>query len=124
MNDFYEELKVLVKDDEDSENSRVNHKKGKWGVREEFDTLKHYLYYIMDKYPETRNSDNVLYFTILQEMGAHTLEDAKHLNINLISVHKVRQVIQNKEGLYQPFIEVKENRAKRAEEVRDYMRGK
>ena len=76
----------------------------------------------MERHPETRNSDNVLYFTILQEMGAHTLEEAKSLNVNLISIHKIRQVIQNKEGLYPPARDIKNVRNHRADEIRDYMR--
>ena len=118
-----DEVEKLGGDDEEQIQTRVRNRKGKWGVSEEFGTLKQYLYYIMEKYPETRNSDNVLYFTILQEMGAHTLEEAKSLNINLISIHKVRQVIQNKEGLYLADTEVKSNRWKRSSEIREYMRG-
>ena len=72
-----DEVEKLGGDDEEQIQTRVRNRKGKWGVSEEFGTLKQYLYYIMEKYPETRNSDNVLYFTILQEMGAHTLEEAK-----------------------------------------------
>ena len=111
-----DEVEKLGGDDEEQIQTRVRNRKGKWGVSEEFGTLKQYLYYIMEKYPETRNSDNVLYFTIL-------LEEAKSLNINLISIHKVRQVIQNKEGLYLADTEVKSNRWKRSSEIREYMRG-
>lgn len=93
------------------------------GVQKEFNTLKEIVKDVMRRHPETRNSDNVLYFTILQEMGADTLEEAKYLNVNLISIHKTRQIIQNKEGLFPPTEDIKQIRAKRNSEIRDYMRG-
>ena len=93
------------------------------GVQKEFGTLKEIVKDVMRRHPDTRNSDNVLYFTILQEMGADTLEEAKYLNVNLISIHKTRQIIQNKEGLFPPTEDIKQIRAKRNSEIRDYMRG-
>lgn len=93
------------------------------GVQKEFGTLKEIVKDVMRRHPSTRNSDNVLYFTILQEMGADTLEEAKYLNVNLISIHKTRQIIQNKEGLFPPTEDIKQIRAKRNSEIRDYMRG-
>lgn len=92
------------------------------GVTKEFNTLKDTIKDVLERHPETRDSDTVLYFTILQEMGADTLEEAKYMNVNLISIHKARQVIQNKEGLFPPTADIKIIRAKREQEIRDYMR--
>lgn len=92
-------------------------------VKEEFGTLKRLLIHVLGKYPETRDSDNKLFIQACKELGATTLEDLQSVNINMISVHKLRQVIQNKEGLFPASDNVKEIRAEREVEIRDYMRG-
>ena len=122
VNEAVDTLYLTESSGDTKKKKRKNKGKKGWGVRQEFDTLKHYLYDVMERHPETRNSDNILYFTILQEMGAHTLEEAKSLNVNLISIHKIRQVIQNKEGLYPPARDIKNVRNHRADEIREYMR--
>jgi hypothetical protein len=43
------------------------------------------------------------------------------MDLSIISVHKMRQVIQNKEGRFKPSEEVRLARHKRASEVKDYM---
>jgi hypothetical protein len=43
------------------------------------------------------------------------------MDLSIISVHKMRQKIQNKEGRLRPSEEVRLARHKRNSEVRDYM---
>ena len=69
-----------------------------------------------------------LYQGLKQEELRNKLQERSKLTdtylfVNLISIHKVRQVIQNKEGLYLADTEVKSNRWKRSSEIREYMRG-
>ncbi|MEM5009403.1 hypothetical protein WKH57_01650 [Niallia taxi] len=90
-------------------------------VLKEFQTTKELLEYVLDNFPETRNSDTKLYITSAKLRGAKTLDDLDKINLNLISVHKLRQKIQNKEGKYQADPEVKYIREERAKEIKKFM---
>jgi hypothetical protein len=76
---------------------------------------------VLEEYPETRNSDNKLYIQCAKLLGAKTIDDLLAIKLNLISVHKARQVIQNKLGLYSPTEEVKQARVERQLSFRDWM---
>lgn len=89
----------------------------------EFKTTKNLIMAVMTDYPETRNSDTLLYLKCCSILGAITIEDAEKLDLSIISVHKMRQYIQNRDGLLLPSKEVQEVRKKRAEDARNFMRG-
>jgi hypothetical protein len=91
-------------------------------VDKEFNSLKDFVESVLEKYPQVRNSDTKLYIQCCRELGAKTIDDLYKLNLNIVSVHKVRQIIQNKEGKWLPDEKVRENRNKRRWDIREYMR--
>lgn len=91
-------------------------------VTNELNTIRDLILHILEEYPETRDSDTLLYIKCCELLGVKNLEDIKKINLNIISVHKVRQKIQNKEGLFPPSKDVKELREKRRLNIRDYMK--
>lgn len=90
-------------------------------VSGELNTMKSFLKEIMKNNPSTRNSDTKLYLVACRELGAKTLNDLEKLNLNIITVHKIRQVIQNKEGLYLPEKDIKKERMSRNGQIKEYM---
>lgn len=92
-------------------------------TKRELRTVKELVEHILEVKPKTRNSDTLLYIEACKYLGAKTLEDLEKIKLNIISVHKIRQVIQNKEGRFLPDENVKEERARRRWEVKDYMLG-
>ena len=92
-------------------------------TKRELRTVKELVEHILETKPKTRNSDILLYIEACKYLGAKTLEDLEKIKLNIISVHKIRQVIKNKEGRFLPDENVKEERARRRWEVRDYMLG-
>lgn len=87
----------------------------------EFNTTKQLILHILEHYPETRNSDNKLYLQCAKQLGAKTLDDLNNIKLNLITLHKLRQKIQNKEGMYLPDKEVQEVRQERNEQIKLWM---
>lgn len=92
-------------------------------TKRELRTVKELVEHILENKPETRNSDTLLYLESCKYLGAKSLEDLERIKLNIITVHKIRQVIQNKEGRFLPDKKVKEERNRRRWEVRDYMIG-
>lgn len=90
-------------------------------VNEEFATVKSLVSYVLENNHKTRNSDTYLYQECCKRLGAKIIDDISKINLNMISVHKLRQVIQNKEGKFLPDKNVVEMRSERAEKVREYM---
>lgn len=90
-------------------------------VTSEFNTLKDFLINIMEKYPSTRDSDTRLFVQACRELGASSLDDIETLGLNVVSIHKTRQMIQNKLGLCRPSEYVTEVRNKRNFDIKDYM---
>lgn len=90
-------------------------------ITRELNTVKDLVSHILETKPHTRNSDTQLYIEACKHMGAKTIEDMEKMNLSIISVHKIRQVIQNKEGLFLADEEVKTERSRRRWEVKDYM---
>lgn len=91
------------------------------GINEEFTTVKDLVSNILKSKPHARNSDTYLYQECCKKLGAKTVDDISKIDLNMITVHKARQVIQNKEGKYLPDECVRNVRSARAEEIRDYM---
>ena len=82
------------------------------------DSLKTKIEKVLRDYPETRSSDTLLCIRLVQSEGGQNIEDLEKFNV--ISVHKLRQIIQNKEGNYLPSDEVKSKREERQERMREY----
>lgn len=90
-------------------------------VIQEFKTTKQLVLHVLENYPETRNSDNQLYIQAAKLLGARTLDDLNKIKLNMVSIHKLRQQIQNKEHLFEADEEVKEIRKVREKGIRNYM---
>lgn len=91
-------------------------------VSEELNTVKGLVTYVLKNYPATRNNDTKLYAQCCRELGAITVDDVDNMDLSIITVHKIRQVVQNKENLYLANDRVQKARGKRALDVKDYMR--
>lgn len=86
----------------------------------ELNSVKRLVLRVLEHYPETRNSDNKLYIQCAKELGAKTVDDIMGIKLNLITLHKCRQRIQNKDGMFLPNKEVAEARYERQLEFRDW----
>lgn len=91
-------------------------------TKQELATVKDLVLHVLKTKPNTRNSDTLLYLEACKYIGAKTIEDIERIGLNIISVHKIRQVIQNKEGLYLPDKEIRSERKRRSSDIREYMR--
>lgn len=91
-------------------------------VVKEFKSTKQLILHVLEHHPETRNSDNKLFIQCAKYLGAETLDDVNKINLNMITVHKVRQIIQNKDGLFKADKEVHQTRSERESEIRRIMR--
>lgn len=90
-------------------------------ILKEFKTTKSLILHVLENYPNTRDNDNNLYVQCAKELGAKTLEDLENIELNMVSVHKLRQKIQNKEGLFLPSEKIQELRNIRKDEIREIM---
>jgi hypothetical protein len=90
-------------------------------TKQEFKTTTELVKYILEHYPETRNSDNKLYIKCAQYKGAKTLSDLENIKLSIITVHKCRQKIQNRNGLFKATEDTQQIRKERAKEVKEFM---
>lgn len=90
-------------------------------VEKEFNAVKELAEYVLENNPKTRNSDTVLYVEMCKLLGAKSIDDIPKIGLNMITVHKVRQVIQNKDGKYLPDEVTKEIRKARNSSIKSYM---
>lgn len=90
-------------------------------IKKEFNTYKGLVEFVLRNYPYTRNSDTDLYFKCLRLLGINTLEEAEELRFNIVTVHKLRQIIQNKQGKYRPSEDIFNLRCERCIEVKNYI---
>jgi hypothetical protein len=63
-----------------------------------------------------------LYLKCCEYLGANNLQDLYKIDLSITSIHKMRQVIQNKEGRFKPNDKVQAIRHKRASEIKEYMK--
>ncbi len=84
------------------------------------ETLRNRVIYVLRKYPETRNDDNVLVLRLLVNLGYAWRRENK-ITIDLLkfqefpafeSITRVRRELQNTERLYKPDQETQEKREK------------
>lgn len=73
----------------------------------EFESVKELVLRVLSKNKEARNNDTILYIACCEHLGAKSIKDIKKMNLSIITVHKLRQKIQNQEGLYLPSDNVK-----------------
>jgi hypothetical protein len=90
-------------------------------TKSELNSVKKLVLRVLENYPETRNSDNKLYIQCAKELGAKSIDDMDTIGLSIISVHKARQRIQNKDFMYLPTKEVAEARYERQLEFKDWM---
>jgi hypothetical protein len=87
----------------------------------ELNSVKKLVLRVLEQYPETRNSDNKLYIQCAKELGAKTVDDLLEIGLSIITLHKCRQRIQNRDGLFLPTEDVKQARVERQLSFRDWM---
>ncbi|MEC1768299.1 hypothetical protein [Schinkia azotoformans] len=90
-------------------------------VVSEFNNLKELIESILEHNEECRSNDTKLFVECCKHLGVKTLDQISDSGINMISVHKLRQVIQNKEHKFLPSDSVIENRSKRNFDIKKYM---
>jgi hypothetical protein len=90
-------------------------------TKSELNSVKKLVLRVLEHYPETRNSDNKLYIQCAKELGAKLIDDMDTIGLSIISVHKCRQRVQNRDGLFPPTKEVAEARYERQLEFKDWM---
>lgn len=88
---------------------------------QEYKTVKQLVLKVLEKYPETRDNDTLLYLQCCQELGAIDINQMKILNLSIVTCHKLRQVIQNKDGLFKPSDKAKKIRLQKQQEIKSYM---
>lgn len=90
-------------------------------VETELMTVKELVEKVLSRDIESRSNDTKLYLRCCEELGCKTMNDIEKLNLSIITVHKIRQVVQNKDGHYKPSKEVLDNREKRRTTIAEYM---
>lgn len=90
----------------------------KFSVNDEFKSVKELVLHVLEHYPECRDNDNKLFVRCAELLGINSLTEFEDMNLNLISVYKVRQKIQNKEKLYQPNEFVRNLRSERQRDIK------
>jgi hypothetical protein len=90
-------------------------------TRSELNSVKKLVLRVLECYPETRNSDNKLYIQCAKELGARLIDDMDTIGLSIVTLHKCRQRIQNKDFMYPPTKEVAEARYERQLEFKDWM---
>jgi hypothetical protein len=90
-------------------------------TKTELNSVKKLVLRVLEQYPETRNSDNKLYIQCAKELGGVYLDDMDHIGLSIVTLHKCRQRIQNKDLMYLPDKQVAEVRAERQLSFRDWM---
>lgn len=80
---------------------------------------------LLERYPQTRDNDFYLQLMWLRQFGNLSVaipyipfNEIQKLGGSLESVRRVRQKIQNEDGLFPPSLEVQAKRGKRAEIIR------
>lgn len=91
-------------------------------VTTEMNTVKDLVSHVLCNHPQTRNNDTLLYLECCKVLGAKNINDMVEMNLSIISVHKIRQQIQNKDKMFLPDENVKEVRKVRKYQIREYMR--
>lgn len=80
-------------------------------IRNEYGSIKRLVETSLEQQPELRDLDDTkLYFAILRRLGIKTLSQAELANVSIVTVHKTRQIIQNKERKLQASENTKEIR--------------
>ena len=92
-------------------------------VKEEFKQTKKLIEKVLEEVPRTRDSDTMLYLECLKRLGVRNFSEAEVCGLSIVSVHKLRQEIQNKEKRFQPTDDTKRMRREREETIREYFRG-
>lgn len=90
-------------------------------TKKELNGVKKLVLKVLENYPETRNSDTMLYIQCAKELGAYTVDDLMGIKLNIISIHKIRQLIQNRDGMYLPTEDVKQARVERQMSFKEFM---
>ena len=90
-------------------------------ITKELNTVKDLVVSVLEDYPQARNSDTYLYEKCCERLGAKYISDISKIGLSVISVHKIRQVVQNKDKMYMPTEDAKKKRKVREVEIREYM---
>ncbi|WEG18662.1 hypothetical protein PQ478_09285 [Alkalihalophilus pseudofirmus] len=92
-------------------------------TRRKLNEVKELVMSVLAEDEKARSNDTYLYLKCLEKKNVETLEGAYNADLSIVSVHKIRQKIQNKEGLFLPSDKVIEAREELNKEVKNYMVG-
>jgi len=90
-------------------------------ITSELDTIKELVISVLAENANTRSNETLLYLECCKKLGAKTMDDLQKMNLSIITVHKLRQVIQNKDGLFRSEEKVRKHRVNRASKIKEYM---
>jgi hypothetical protein len=88
---------------------------------QELHSVKDLVMYVMDANPDTRNNDTLLYLECCTLLGAESIQDIEDLGLNIVTVHKARQRIQNKFKTLMPDENIESIRKSRYRQIYEYM---
>jgi len=89
-------------------------------VSKEMKTVRELIMHVLKNYPDTRNCDNKLYVQCAKLLGAQSIDDMTKIGLSIVSVHKQRQIIQNKLHMFKADEEVIKMRKQRQKEMKIY----
>lgn len=91
-------------------------------IVKEFKSIKNLVMHVLESDELSRSNDNRLFVKCAELLGITNLTQLEDVsNLNLISVYKTRQLLQNKHGLFKPSEEVVNVRKMRNREIKQYM---
>lgn len=86
----------------------------------DFKNVRDMVRYILKNYKETRSNDTKLFIKVCEMHNLKTCKDIYNSDISIITIHKARQIIQNKEKLFLPDECVYEERQKMSKILKNY----
>lgn len=90
------------------------------GIRTEFKTMENLVESVLEEEPKARSNDVYLYVLCCVALGADDLHDVIDLNLNMMTCHRVRRVIQNDQKILRPSKATQENRKNRKDDIEYY----
>lgn len=94
------------------------------GIETEFKSMEDLIKFVMEESVDARGNDVVLYIMCCVTLGADSLHDVMDLNLNMMTCHRVRRIIQNEQGEYQPSETTQGRRKKRKKDIEYYLTNK
>lgn len=91
------------------------------GIETEFKTMEELVEFVMEESVDSRSNDVVLYVMCCITLGAEDMYDIIDLNLNMMTCHRVRRIIQNEQNRLLPSESVQNKRKKREKDIEYYL---